>query len=398
MNYEQDGVLVQALPSVPDLGDRIALFKRATVNPQGFQELLNQYSPDIIHFHDITVNQGLSHLEIAKALNYPTILTVHTPSVSCSQHGLLYRSQTVCDGTIQIGRCSECRLAGAGLPPFIASILSNCSLPQINPRTSNVIGRSLTTRRMTQLFYESFQTLINQIDIIHVLADWNREILLRNGVPDDKLFLVRTGGPHPIKPIVPPPENDSILRIVCIGRSTRIKGIHVLLEAIQSLPQSLPVKVTLFQPTKAWEEKDYGKYVQSMLDRDNRFEVIYGLSNLDLLSQLTTFDLCVVPSLWLETGPLTVLEAFAAGVPVLGSRLGGIAELVTHGIDGYLFEPGYAQELAQYILQLVEKPEQLKKLKENVKPPRTMEVVAQEMTRLYNIAIHKNITDNGSSI
>ena len=389
MNYEHDGVPVQVLPPIPDIHDRIALFKRATSDPQGFQELLNQYSPDIIHFHNISVSQGLRHLEIAKNFNCRTILTVHTSSVSCSQHGLLYRSQTVCDGTIRIGRCSECRLTGAGLPPLVSSLLSSCSLPQINPRTSNVIGRSLTTRKMTQLFYESFQALINQIDIIHVLADWSKEILLRNGVPNEKLFLVRTGGPSPIKPIAPHLENDPTLKIACIGRSTRIKGIHVLIEAIQSLPQFLPIKITLFQPTEAWEQKDYGKYVQSMLDQDDRFEVIYGLSNPDLLNQLTTFDLCVVPSLWLETGPLTVVEAFAAGVPVLGSRLGGIAELVTHGVDGYLFEPGHSGELAHYILQLIEKPEHLKQLQDNVKPPRTMKAVAQEIMKLYDIVTNK---------
>ena len=49
-------------------------------------------------------------------------------------------------------------------------------------------------------------------------------------------------------------------------------------------------------------------------------------------------DLVAIPSQLLETGPLVVYEAFAAGVPVIGSRLGGIAELVTDGIDGLLVE------------------------------------------------------------
>ncbi len=51
------------------------------------------------------------------------------------------------------------------------------------------------------------------------------------------------------------------------------------------------------------------------------------------------YDVLAVPSQWLETGPLVVMEAFAAGVPVLGSNLGGIGELVTSGVDGLLVEP-----------------------------------------------------------
>ena len=61
------------------------------------------------------------------------------------------------------------------------------------------------------------------------------------------------------------------------------------------------------------------------------------------------YDALVVPSVCLETGPLVVLEAFAAGVPVIGSRLGGIAEMVRDGVDGLLFEAGSPEDLADKI-------------------------------------------------
>src|SRR5207249_11023510 len=51
-----------------------------------------------------------------------------------------------------------------------------------------------------------------------------------------------------------------------------------------------------------------------------------------------SFDTLAVPSVWFETGPLVVLEAFAAGIPVVGSNIGGISELVTDGASGMLVE------------------------------------------------------------
>jgi glycosyltransferase involved in cell wall biosynthesis len=71
---------------------------------------------------------------------------------------------------------------------------------------------------------------------------------------------------------------------------------------------------------------------------------------------LSRLDVVVVPSVWIETGPLTVLEAFAAGVPVLGSDLSGINEWVREDQNGWLFPPGDAAALAAKIGQLCASP------------------------------------------
>ena len=61
---------------------------------------------------------------------------------------------------------------------------------------------------------------------------------------------------------------------------------------------------------------------------------------------LSRVDVLVLPSVWLENSPLVIKEAFAAGVPVVTSDLGGMAELVRRDVDGLLFEPGNADALA----------------------------------------------------
>jgi glycosyltransferase involved in cell wall biosynthesis len=78
-----------------------------------------------------------------------------------------------------------------------------------------------------------------------------------------------------------------------------------------------------------------------------------------------------------------VFESFAAGVPVIGSRLGGIEENVRDGIDGILFKAGDAKELAGVIRRLLEDRGLLARLKSNIRPQRSMADVAVDMTKIY---------------
>jgi glycosyltransferase involved in cell wall biosynthesis len=94
-------------------------------------------------------------------------------------------------------------------------------------------------------------------------------------------------------------------------------------------------------------------------------------------------DLVVVPSRWLETGPLVVLEAFAAGTPVLGARLGGIAELVSNQVDGLLIPPEDPAAWASAITALAAAPKRVAELRAGIRPPRTMDDVGQDMAGLY---------------
>jgi len=92
----------------------------------------------------------------------------------------------------------------------------------------------------------------------------------------------------------------------------------------------------------------------------------------------------VVPSQGMETGPLVVLEAFAAGVPVLGSALGGIPDKVRDGVDGLLVDPYHAVEAWRAALLRVGADRDLvAALTRGVRPPRSMAEVAREMRAIY---------------
>jgi len=67
----------------------------------------------------------------------------------------------------------------------------------------------------------------------------------------------------------------------------------------------------------------------------------------------------VVPSVWYEGFPRTIVEAFASGVPVIASRIGSLAEVVTDGKTGLLFNPGDEQDLAAKLAWAEAHPERM---------------------------------------
>jgi glycosyltransferase involved in cell wall biosynthesis len=131
--------------------------------------------------------------------------------------------------------------------------------------------------------------------------------------------------------------------------------------------------------------------VMAIAARDSRIRIAEPLSREAVPEALAGFDILAIPSQWLETGPIVALEAQAMGIPVLGSNLGGIAELVRHGIDGWLVPAKDVQAWAEAIATLAKDTDLLAFLRKGIQPVRTMDTVASEMVGLYKeiLAINK---------
>jgi glycosyltransferase involved in cell wall biosynthesis len=106
-----------------------------------------------------------------------------------------------------------------------------------------------------------------------------------------------------------------------------------------------------------------------------------------VVDTLAGYDATVVPSQWLETGPLTVLESFAAGVPVVGSNLGGIAELVGHDRNGWLVPHADIKAWGAALAQLTSHRGLVDRLRAGVRPPRSTDDVARDMLSVYEAIV-----------
>src|SRR5262249_57427803 len=110
----------------------------------------------------------------------------------------------------------------------------------------------------------------------------------------------------------------------------------------------------------------YAAQLKSAAAADHRVSMKVTLPADMVVDAMRAYDLVVVPSRWLETGPLIALESFAAGTPVLGTRLGGRAELVTHGVDGMLVAPDDPAAWSSAIAELAGNTDRVSRLRAGV--------------------------------
>lgn len=379
-SHLRDATRVEVLP--PLTLSRSAVYDCAPAEIPGFENLLRNFQPAVVHFHDFSSGASLRHLRAARACGARTVMTYHSPGQSCLQRSLLYRGRTICDGQIETSRCTECRLSAAGMPAWLATAVSALPSARWLENSQNLLTRSATAKAMTQSFQAAWLEMVEQIDAIQVLSQWSWELMRRNHVPADKLHLIRSGVGMDIDfASDKAPAACEPLRLAYVGRCDEVKGVALLVEAVLRLPPEINVQVSLLGP---YWDSPYAQRILSRLGGDPRFLPPRLVTPHDIVNQLKTVDACVVPSVWLETGPLVVYEAFAAGIPVIGTRLGGISELVRDNIDGLLFPRGDVAALRQIIELLANQRERLNQLKANVRRPRTMAEAAAATAALYD--------------
>jgi glycosyltransferase involved in cell wall biosynthesis len=227
--------------------------------------------------------------------------------------------------------------------------------------------------------------MLDEVDHICAVCEWVRDVLLANGVPPEKITLTRQGVPYPMKlsgkPVLSAAPEPGALRLAFLGRVDAAKGLET---AITAMGQIAAPNVTL--DIFAVAQAENAARLESMKQRcagDTRIRFRQPVAAQNVVSTLRQFDALLVPSLGFETGPLVVYEAFAAGIPVLGSRLGGIAELVADGSNGILVPPGSVSEWSRAISRLASEPGLLEKLKAGPKPVRTAEDTARDAATVY---------------
>jgi len=225
-------------------------------------------------------------------------------------------------------------------------------------------------------------------EVQHVVAvcDWVRELLLRNGVPTQKITVSRQGVCGGISKFGEGGWSEASqnlpIRIAFLGRIDITKGPDILIRALVSMPDA-PVQLHIYGIVQGEASAGYLQQLKAFAKDDSRISFHSTIQSGQVIKILQGVDLLAVPSRVLETGPMVVLEGFAAGIPVLGSRLGGIAELVEDGVNGLLVDPLSVEAWKGALRRVVEDRGLLARLRSGVRPPKRMETVALEMKTLY---------------
>lgn len=378
--YEHEGVPVFRYAVTDEVRDVAELYSSdASVDAAGFEAILRKTAPDVLHVHGYTRAVTRRILHMTRALGVRIVYTYHTPTATCLRGTLMRWGDSVCDGRLIVARCTACKLQSRGVPRLVALAASRLPPAPRSVFRNGPLATGLRMRELVELRLEEIRDFLSDVDHIVAPAEWVRALLMLNGVAAQKISLNRQGTFEPAEaPRRPAPY--SRLRLAFLGRLDATKGLHVVIEA---LSQIRAVDLELHVYTVTGIADAYGRRLMQRAQKDPRIVWHQAVPQPQVLTELGGMDVLVVPSQWLETGPLVVLEAFAAGVPVLGSRLGGIAELVRAGVDGLLVEPADVRAWAEAMGGLAHDPMLRSQLAAGIQAPRTMADVARDMEHVY---------------
>lgn len=145
--------------------------------------------------------------------------------------------------------------------------------------------------------------------------------------------------------------NEKDFVVSYAGRLSPEKGIKYLLESCARLTEwGVPVKTVLLG-----EGPQRGELEAFADERGIRHSTVFAGFQADIEAWLPAADVFVLPSLT-EGTPIALLEAMSLGIPVIASRVGGVPDVVSHGVHGFLCEAGNSQELARLLKIMYEMP------------------------------------------
>lgn len=273
---------------------------------------------EVAHFHNTQPLVSPAAFAVARRAGAAVVHSLHNYRLACPS-ATLFR-----DG----GVCTECVGRRFALPAIRHACYRGSRAASAVVATTTAVHRVLGTWR-------------NDVDAYIALTGFQRDLLVRAGLPRERVALV----PNFLARDPGAAVGGARSSVLFVGRLAEEKGVRVLLAAARQLPAGLCVRFVGTGPL--------GGEVASAAATDPRVVAVGVKNPAGVLEEMRRAAVLVVPSLWFEGMPMTVVEAFASGLPVIASRIGGLESLVTPGRDGALATPNDAAELARVITTTV---------------------------------------------
>lgn len=275
--------------------------------------LVEEFRPDVVHIHGIHRQISPSILGVTRSLGLPVVQTLHDYHHVCPADVLLRGDGTVCDPR------------ACGTYDYSAAVRYRCVRGSV--AASALSAAEVAFQRIRGVYERGVTRFISPS---RFLAD----LMVGGGWKTPTVVL-----PNPVDVSARPENPHGGRGFVYLGRLSREKGVDVFLAAASRAGVEATVVGT--GPLAGDLRADFP---------DVTFTGHMGPD--EVAGVLSAARASVVPSVWFENAPMSVLESLAAGIPVVASRIGGIPELVEDGREGLLVQPGAVSELADALRRL----------------------------------------------
>lgn len=281
------------------------------------RRVLENFQPDVVHFNNIqfylTPSVILETARFAKKSNKKVkiIYTAHDYQLICPSHGLFDSQMNVCE------KC----LGGNYLNCFRTKCMKN--------------SRAKSLLATADAYFWKISKAYSYIDAIICPSEF-----LKSKLDTQKRFAQKT---VVIRNFIEPKEYEAVEKenyVLEFGHLSKDKGTLTLLEAAKNMPETRFVFAGFGEAVDAIKSVPNAEYVGFRTG-----------SELETLIKKSACSVC--PSEIYENCPFSVIESQAYGTPVIGSKMGGIPELIREGESGLLFEAGNASQLEQKLRHML---------------------------------------------
>jgi glycosyltransferase involved in cell wall biosynthesis len=327
----EDEVFEAEAQLLSDYGCTVRMITEPATNPQGlkqkfdvalnsiwskrshtqFLEILKEEKPDVVHVHNFFPAISPSLYYACREAEVPVVQTIHNYRLICPA-ATFYR-----DGHV----CEECLEGG----PW-QGVRYGCY------RDSRLGTAALAAMIQT---HRSRNTWTEMVDCYVTLTEFARDKMIAGGLPAQKVTVKPNFMLHD-----PGRRSTRGEYALFVGRLADLKGVGTMLAAWQRLAEPVPLVIAGDGP--------FRQQMESEIARHGLSHILYRgrLSRQDTLDAMKNARFLLFPSEWYEGFPMTIVEAFACGLPVICSRLGSMQEIVTDGLTGAHFIAGDPDDLA----------------------------------------------------
>lgn len=279
-------------------------------------KLLDEYSFDVVHLHNIHHQISPSILHVLKKRKIPVVMTLHDYKMACASYSMLANEKPceACSGGRYFEAVKKSCVKGSRAKSVLAAI------------EMYLHHRILDIYNNVDIFISPSLFLKNKLQDM----GFRKQIVhLPNFV--DALYLGQVK------------VNDSDNSLVYFGRLSQEKGLWTLLKAVKLLSDNRSLKMKIIGDGSLKCELEEMTKKEGM----RNVQFLGYMKGEALLKEIKKSIGVIIPSECYENNPMSVIEAFALGKPVIGARIGGIPELVKDNETGLTFEPGNAEDLAE---------------------------------------------------
>lgn len=340
--------------------DKLLTLLRTASNPAGVAAMkgaVAAFHPDLVHVHNFFPLLSPAIYRVCRQLGIPVVQTLHNYRPFCANARLLRQGKI-------------CQLCVKGSPYLGA--LHRCyrgSLPG-----------SLGAARMIDV-HRRRGTWLRDVDRYIAMTEFGRGVFIKAGFPGGLIDVKPNFADDPGPPIEKTPRKG----VLYVGRLSGEKGVDHLIEACAR--HGYPLRIAGGGPEAA-----------RLKATASDSTVFLGEVTHDaVLDEMRRASVLVLPSIWYESFPMVIVEAFANATPVIVSGLGALGEIVEDGATGYHVPPANAEALGARIGELLANPARARELGHAARRTFTERYTPEANLRMLDFIYHKALEGNSGS-